>query len=162
MPEFKNSVFKRARAFLENFVDALFEEVQEKVNHKTLEIAREVETQLLRTFRFQEEQAAALPGYHNPATAAASYGVSTTLPPSCAPSPPPSPGQVSLGKAGDLLGDQFSGALFTDLPVFDIEELLAGCAEGFDGADSGFYSNSVSGAGGEDGFPRYENGGYSV
>jgi len=46
---------------IEKYVNTLFEEVQEKVNQKTVEIIRNVETKVLRTFHFQEEQASALP-----------------------------------------------------------------------------------------------------
>ncbi|KAK3901892.1 hypothetical protein C8A05DRAFT_34427 [Staphylotrichum tortipilum] len=171
-PEFQDflraEILKQARQFLEHYVSFLFDEVQEKVNHKTLEIAREVETRILRIIRFQEDQAAAVPGYPaaTTTTAATNHGLLVSLPPSGAPSPPPSPGELTPGKVGEMLlrgGEPFESGLCGEMPVFDMEELLAGFggyAGAFDGADSAYYTGSGSGSGEEEGFDGYGNGGY--
>jgi len=44
------------RPMITSFVNSLFEDFQERVNQKTIEIVRDVETRMLRTFSFQEEQ----------------------------------------------------------------------------------------------------------
>ncbi|KAK4221290.1 hypothetical protein QBC38DRAFT_134884 [Podospora fimiseda] len=47
---------KVVKPMIARYVELLFQDFQEKVNQKTMEIVRDVETKMLRTFQFQEEQ----------------------------------------------------------------------------------------------------------
>ncbi|KAK3990439.1 hypothetical protein QBC44DRAFT_239201 [Cladorrhinum sp. PSN332] len=53
---------KVVKPMIARYVELLFQDFQEKVNQKTMEIVRDVETKMLRTFQFQEEQALHGPG----------------------------------------------------------------------------------------------------
>ncbi|KAL2179764.1 uncharacterized protein P884DRAFT_267444 [Thermothelomyces heterothallicus CBS 202.75] len=129
------------RPEIEKYVSTLFEEVQEKVNQKMVEIIRNVETKVLRTFHFQEEQASALPA----ATAAAVLGAGTGTD-ACVgagtgaaapaapgePSPPPSPGfggdVAAVGNAAGAAGPGLSkiGQFFEDFQDDDfVNELVS-------------------------------------
>ncbi|KAL2197080.1 hypothetical protein P885DRAFT_68963 [Corynascus similis CBS 632.67] len=169
------------RPVMEKYVSTLLEEVQDKVNNKTVEIIRNVETKMLRTFHFQEEQASALP----PATANVVVGTGTGVgnPASGEPSAPPSPGFVgAINGAGeastngggqemakiskffeDCEDDAFLNELCSTVR-FDLEELLAddqGFCEDFSQGDSAYFTGSSS-SGGQDLFIDMSgnNGGY--
>jgi len=173
------------RPEINKYVDALFAEVQEKVNHKTFEIIQNLETKVLRTFHFQEEQASALPA----ATAAvltggAGSGGAATAQGGAAPgepSPPPSPGYddgslSGVGGAGiggpDLPGvgqfidqcleDELLSEVYQNMN-FDLENLLAQsqglvACDGYSQKDSAYYTSSLSG--GQGTYEAMEGGGY--
>ena len=142
------------RPVIEQFVTGLFVELEEKVDRKTVEIIRDVETKVLRTFQFQEEQsslsalAATSPGY-----------AATTAVAVAEPSPPPSPG-TEMSKVSafieDLKDDGFANELCANMK-FDIEGYLAssqygyglGACENFS-MDSAYFSSSSNGGVGVD------------
>jgi hypothetical protein len=146
---------------IEKYVNTLFEEVQEKVNQKTVEIIRNVETKVLRTFHFQEEQASALPSAAASSVLLAQGGIVAE------PSPPPSPNDTnnninnisgSESKISQFFDEYKEDAFFSELCgslSFDLEHLLAaesaqgfgaGC-EGFSQEDSAYFTSSSSGGG---------------
>jgi len=145
------------RPEIEKYVGGLLEEVQEKVNHKTVEIIRDVETKVLRTFHFQEEQASALPA----ATTAVLLAASGPAQASGEPSPPPSPadyddyeasGGPEMSKLSQFFDeyrdDEFVSELCKNVQ-FDLEGLLAPNPElmtfGSFSQDSAYYTSSSSG-----------------
>ncbi len=143
------------RPVMEQYVTGLFEELQEKVDRKTVEIIRDVETKVLRTFHFQEEQsslsalAATAPGY---ATAPA-VAVAELSPP---PSPDPEMSKVSA-LLEELKDDGFANELCANMK-FDLEGFLESSHQGFGlGAcetfsmDSAYWSGSSNGGVGVDG-----------
>lgn len=156
------------RPAVERYVSTLLGEVQELVNRKTVEIIYDVETQLLRTFLFQEEQSSLSAS----ATGVASFtgqGLSTTAgPAAAAPSPPPSPTPgPEIAKVSEMLeelkGDAIAGELCETLR-FDMEDLLAGSGQGYGtgcesySMDSAYYTSSSNGGygvGGPSYLPRY-------
>ncbi len=58
--EYKNFLHaelqRRVRPAIEEYVASLFEEVQKKVNSNTVEMLRDLDTKVLKTIHFQEEQ----------------------------------------------------------------------------------------------------------
>ncbi|KAK4038176.1 hypothetical protein C8A01DRAFT_37881 [Parachaetomium inaequale] len=165
---------------IEKYVNTLFEEVQEKVNQKTVEIIRNVETKVLRTFHFQEEQASALP------SAAASFVLLAQGGIMAEPSPPPSPNDTNnnnnnnnngssstapeLSKISQFFDEYKDDAFVSELCGslnFDLEHLLAaesaqgfgGGCEGFSQEDSAYFTSSSSG-GGQGSFGASAMGGY--
>ncbi|KAL2140828.1 hypothetical protein VTI28DRAFT_3192 [Corynascus sepedonium] len=169
------------RPMIEKYASTLLEEVQDKVNNKMVEIIRNVETKILRTFHFQEEQASALP----PVTANAVLGTGTSVGNAAPgePSPPPSPdfvgaitvaGDYSSNGSGqemakisqlfdDYTNDPFIGELCSNMR-FDLESFLAesqGFCESYSQGDSAYFTGSSSG-GGQDSFIDISggNGGY--
>jgi len=166
---------------IEKYASTLLEEVQDKVNNKMVEIIRNVETKILRTFHFQEEQASALP----PVTANAVLGTGTSVGNAAPgePSPPPSPdfvgaitvaGDYSSNGSGqemakisqlfdDYTNDPFIGELCSNMRL-DLESFLAesqGFCESYSQGDSAYFTGSSSG-GGQDSFIDISggNGGY--
>jgi hypothetical protein len=153
------------RPAIEQYVTTLLEEVQEQVNRKTVEIIHEVETQVLRTFVFQEEQSSL-----SAATAFTGHGLSTmaTGLAAAAPSPPPSPiPGPEIAKVSEMLEELRGDAIASELCEtlrFDLEDLFAGSAQGFGAGcesysmDSAYYTSSSNGGygvGGPSYLPRY-------
>lgn len=152
----RTEISRLVKPAIEQYVHALFEQVQEKVDQKTVEIIRDVETKVLLTFRFQEEQALSALASSS-AAATAPYAA---IPPSrghygaaaaaAEPSPPPSPelakvSQMLEGLKGDPIASELCGGMH-----FDLEDLLAG-NPGFEcdtfSADSAYWTSSSSGGG---------------
>ncbi|KAK4151984.1 hypothetical protein C8A00DRAFT_44896 [Chaetomidium leptoderma] len=151
------------RPAIEQYVNTLFEEVQEKVNQKTIEIIREVETKVLLTFHFHEDQAAsALLSSSSSSSSVIVQGAAAAA----EPSPPPSPGASGgggpeLSKVNQFFDefrdDSFMNELYGGVQ-FDVEDLLA--AQNYQGGcpdnrsmDSAYYTSSSNGglgAGGAD------------
>ncbi|KAL2264225.1 hypothetical protein VTK26DRAFT_57 [Humicola hyalothermophila] len=130
---------KIVRAGLERYVDELFKDVQEKVNQKAVELIHEVETKMLITFHFREEQAAAPAGdsqqqQHQQQQQPSSrsdpdlYGV----------------GQFLDGMKNDPNFIDFRNSVPYD---YDLEDLLAGADHGVscDEVDSAYYTSSSNG-----------------
>ena len=143
------------RPVIEQFVTGLFEELQEKVDRKTVEIIRDVETKVLRTFHFQEEQSSlsAL------AATSPSYAAATAVA-VAEPSPPPSPGP-EMSKVSALLeelkDDGYANELCANMK-FDLEGFLESSHQGFGlggcenfSMDSAYWSGSSNGGVGVDG-----------
>jgi hypothetical protein len=130
---------------MEQYAHTLLEEVQEKVTQKGSEIIRDVETKMLCTFRFSEEQASALSSAT--AHAFADGGAAE-------PSPPPSPHpKEELSKVSqfidELKDDGIANEVFETMD-FGLDSLLGGDQGlGYDtfGADSAYYTVSMSGGG---------------
>lgn len=134
------------RPAIEQYVNSLFEDFQEKVNKKTAEIIREVETQMLRTFQFGEEQSAS----SLPARVALERERERE------PSPPlnsSSPGLLSseLAKVRQMFrgldGDPFYTEFRNSLQYDVVEDLLAGTTNpGFGygdcSVDSAYFTSS--------------------
>lgn len=156
------------RPAVEQYVSTLLEEVQEQVNRKTIEIIHDVETQVLRTFLFQEEQSSLSAA----ATGTASFtgqGLSTTAGlAAAAPSPPPSPTPgPEIAKVSEMLEELRGDAIASELCEtlrFDLEEIFAGSAQGYGtgcesySMDSAYYTSSSNGGygvGGPSYLPRY-------
>ena len=147
------------RPVMEQYVTGLFEELQEKVDRKTVEIIFDLETKVLRTFHFQEEQftlsalSATTPG----CVAATAVAVAEPSPP---PSPSPEMSKVSA-LLDDMKDDEFANELFAN-SRFDLESFLEASHQGlsFGGCenfsvDSAYYSGSSNGGVGVDG--RYRS-----
>jgi hypothetical protein len=146
----RTEIPRLVRPEIEQYVNVLFEEVQEKVHQKAAEIIRNVETKVLLTFHFQEEQAsAALLSSSAAAVSGLGHG-------SAEPSPPPSPaaaGAEVSSRIGQLFDeykdDHFISELCSSMPL-DLESFLAenqGFAAGCDGfsQDSAYWTSSSSG-----------------
>jgi hypothetical protein len=163
----RTEIPRLVRPEIEEYVNTLFEEVQEKVHQKAAEIIRNVETKVLLTFHFQEEQASAALLSSSATASGLGHG-------SAEPSPPPSPAAVgsdmSLSKIGQLFDeykdDHFVSELCNSMPL-DLESFLAdghGFAAGCDhdgfSQDSAYWTSSSSGGqgsysvGGEGYLPR--------
>ena len=145
------------RSAMEQYVNKLFEDIQEKANQKTAEIIRDVETTMLRTFQFQEEaSSSAAPHHHHH-----HQGLSTTLTttnttanntrdPS---SPPPSPdsGKAAQQLLEGLRDDPLYNELCNELQFGVVDELLSGgleygCGDSFS-MDSAYFTSSSNGEG---------------
>jgi hypothetical protein len=161
----RREVPRVVRAAMEQYVDRLFVELQDRVDRKTVEIIRDVETTMFRTFHFQEELSTATA----PADAAAGGGdgPGSSAPQGSAaePSPPPSPGP-EMAKMTQLFDELRDDAHYNELCNnlhFDVDELLASTQEfGCDNfsVDSAYWTSSSSGgqgsfSGGGEGYLRY-------
>ena len=117
------------RPAIEEYVASLFEEVQKKVNRNTVEILRDVETKVLQTFHFQEDQSSlsAL------ATMSPGHGVAAIA--VAEPSPLLSP-CLEMSKVSALLeemkDDRFSNELFANTR-FDLDGFLEASHQGLSG-----------------------------
>ncbi|KAK4162988.1 hypothetical protein QBC43DRAFT_69153 [Cladorrhinum sp. PSN259] len=118
-------------------VNQMFEDFQEKVNQRAAEIMQTVQTRIIRTFQFQEDQAAA-------SAASPPLTVCQSLS-----SPPP----AEMSKVDQLLeelqGDQSYMELCNNMN-YSVEELMAGTSVGmFDmggvGNDSAYYTGGSDG-----------------
>ncbi|KAL2128500.1 hypothetical protein VTI74DRAFT_9100 [Chaetomium olivicolor] len=139
-----------ARPVIAQYVDKLMEEVQEKVNKHTVDILHDIETRVLRTFRFQEEQASTLPSL---SSISPHGGAQVAQISSCAgkPSPPPSP-RPDMSQIDELLvgleNDSIGQEVLSELQLStDLDDILAGQAFGFDefSVDSAYYTSSSNG-----------------
>lgn len=102
------------RPLIEQYVDGLFEDLQKKVNQKTVEIMRDVEVKMLRTFQYQEEQSATIP----------------VLGHGSQPNRAPTPEAFKVGQLFDeLRGDQIY-LNFCDNLEFNLEDVLGGTGTG--------------------------------
>ncbi len=134
------------RPIMEQYVTTLFEELQEKVDRKMIEIVNDVETKVMRTFHFHEEQSSlsALAAVSPPGRTVAV----------AAPSPPPSPGP-EMAKVSAMLEEMRDDAFASEVCAnmkFDLEEFLGGAHQGFNfggceshSGDSAYYSGSTNG-----------------
>ncbi|KAK4102504.1 hypothetical protein N658DRAFT_485309 [Parathielavia hyrcaniae] len=162
----RTEIPRLVRPEIEHYVTTLLEEVQEKVHQKTADIIRNVETKVLMTFHFQEEQASAA---LSSAAAGAAAGAESRLGRcSAEPSPPPSPAAVGpemSSKLTQLFEEYKDDQLFSELcsnVQFDWEGLLAGNQEPAEcdvfSQDSAYWTSSLSGGqasysvGGGDGY----------
>jgi hypothetical protein len=149
------------RSAMEQYVNKLFEDIQEKANQKTAEIIRDVETTMLRTFQFQEEVS----------TTAAAMGVfpqgSATTTTTSRPITPPSPRLgPEIPKVTQLLDglrdDPLYNELCNNIQYGVVDHVLSGGLDyGCDvfGADSAYFTLSEPGSlvsGGFDFVPRLE------
>jgi hypothetical protein len=137
---------------MEQYVNKLFEDIQEKANQKTAEIIRDVETTMLRTFQFQEE-ASSTAVLSNPQGSVSS---NNNREPS---SPPPSPlgsgpgsGSGADNKVAQLLDglreDPLYNELCNDLQFRVVDDVLSGGLEfGCDNfsMDSAYFSSASTG-----------------
>jgi hypothetical protein len=110
------------------------------------EIAGDIETKVLRTFLFQEEQASALSSSTAgiPAAPAPVLGLASQS----EPSPPPSPefakvSQLFEGLKEDAYGSEICGSMHFDLETILAEGQWNGC-ENLSG-DSAYFTSSLSG-----------------
>ena len=110
------------------------------------EIAGDIETKVLRTFLFQEEQASAL----SSSTAGIPAGPTPVLglQSQSEPSPPPSPEfakvtQLFEGLKEDAYGSEICGGMHFDLETMLAESQWNGCDDL--SADSAYFTSSLSG-----------------
>lgn len=145
---------------MEQYVNKLFEDIQEKANQKTAEIIRDVETTMLRTFQFQEEASSTAIGAGallNPqGLSPAGNSNSNSREPS---SPPPSPLGAGSGsgsgadtKVAQLLDglreDPLYNELCNNLQFGVVDEVLSGGLDfGCDNfsMDSAYFTSSSNG-----------------
>ncbi|KAK4121830.1 hypothetical protein N657DRAFT_682333 [Parathielavia appendiculata] len=142
----RTEIPRLVRPEIEQYVTTLLEEVQEKVHQRTADIIRNVETKVLMTFHFQEEQASA---------AAATSAVPGLGRGSTEPSPLPSPAAVGPEMSSRLeqlleeyKDDQYVSELCSNVQL-DLEDFFAGNQEfgGCDGfsQDSAYWTSSSNG-----------------
>jgi hypothetical protein len=113
------------------------------------EIAGDIETKVLRTFLFQEEQASALSSTSTAGIAAAPAPV-LGLASQSEPSPPPSPefskvSQLFEGLREDAYGSEICGGMHFDLETILAEGQWNGCDNLIADADSAYFTSSMSG-----------------
>ncbi|KAK3293570.1 uncharacterized protein B0H64DRAFT_404907 [Chaetomium fimeti] len=148
------------RTAMEQYVNKLFEDIQEKANQKTAEIIRDVETTMLRTFQFQAEisTTTTTATTTNPDTllphggGGGGVGSASSSRPSTPPSP--SPGAVEIPKVTQLLDglreDPVYNELCNSLQYGVVDQVLSGggLEYGCDtfSMDSAYYSLSEHGS----------------
>lgn len=132
---------RAVRATMEQYVNKLFEDIQEKANQKTAEIIHNVETTMLRTFQFQEE-ASSIAALHHPQTT----GNSNREPSS----PPLSPesGKAAQQLLDGLRDDPLYNELCSEIQFNVVDQVLSGGLEyscdNFS-MDSAYFTSSSSG-----------------
>jgi hypothetical protein len=147
---------RRVRPVLEQYVTELFEELHEKVDRKMLEIMLDFETQIMRTFRFRDEQSTltmlATSAAASPAATAASPAATDVH--AAEPGPPPGPVLEMPWVSAmmeDISEDPMANALCANMK-FDWEEIIDGQYgldfEGYESfsGDSAYFSESISGS----------------
>ncbi len=150
----RDEIIRLVRPAMEQYVTELFEDVQVKADRKVVEIICDVETKVLRTFHFHEEQSSlsALADI-GPGQGVAGAAVAE-------PSPPPSPG-LELSKVSafieEMKDDGFATGLFAN-SRFDLEGFLESSHQGYAlggcenfSVDSAYWSGSSNGGVGVDG-----------
>ncbi|KAK4656270.1 hypothetical protein QC762_309840 [Podospora pseudocomata] len=144
----RQEVPRLIKPLLQQYIDKYFEDFAEKMNQKSIEVAKVVESQVLRTWIFREEQQHLFP----PGGAAPS-------------SPPPSVSarasspEVDVKPAsynevmdewrdnphsGEFWADMMSGPLSLDNFLADASHMGLGCGNDIFSADSAYFTNPVS------------------
>ena len=147
-------IIRLVRPAMEHYVTELFEDVQVKADRKAGEIIRDVETKVLRTFHFHEEQSSLS------ALADMGPGLGVAAAAVAEPSPPPSTG-LEFSKVSafieEMKDDGFANGLFANAR-FDLEGFLESSHQGYGfggcenfSMDSAYYSSSSNGGVGVDG-----------
>ncbi|KAH6622707.1 hypothetical protein F5144DRAFT_517136 [Chaetomium tenue] len=148
------------RSAMEQYVNKLFEDIQEKANQKTAEIIRDVETTMLRTFQFQEEASSSAVGmaatsvhHHHPLatpTTTTNGNSHTSTRESSSPPPPPDSGKAAQQLLEGLREDPLYNELCNELQFGMVDEVLSGgleygCGGDSFSMDSAYFTSSSNG-----------------